>query len=121
MQTLNNYVKGAVFCVCADNLGALSLAGFQENFNVKNFCRFCLTNRGELATTAISDFQLRSREQHNSFLLQLSHENVSHVNGVKCECVFSKHLSYFHPVTGFPPDILHDFFEGVELLNCLSV
>src|SRR4029434_3777599 len=29
----------------------------------------------------------------------------------------------FHPVTGFPPDILHDFFEGVipvEFALCLS-
>lgn len=88
----------------------------------KQFC-FCLTNRGKIATTAISDFQLRSREQHNTFLLQLSHENVPHVNGVKSECVLSKHLSYFNPVTGFPPDILHDFFEGVipvELSLCLN-
>ncbi|XP_071337763.1 uncharacterized protein [Trachinotus anak] len=112
VQTLNNYVKGSVFCVCADNLGAHALAGFQESFNVKNFCRFCVTNRGEIATTAISDF-----------LLQLNNENVPHVNGVKSECVLSKHLSYFHPVTGFPPDILHDFFEGVipvELSLCLK-
>lgn len=36
--------------------------------------------------------------------------------------VLSKHLSYFHPVTGFLPDILHIFFEGVvpvELSLCL--
>lgn len=110
VQNLDSYVKGSVFCVCADNLGAHALAGFQENFNVKNFCRFCLTNRGDIATTAISDFQLRSREQHDTFLLKLSLENVAHVNGVKNECALSKHLSYFHPVTGFPPDILHDFF-----------
>ena len=70
-QTLNNYVKGSVFCVSADNLGAHTLAGFQESFNVNNFCRFCLTNQGEIATTAICDFQLRSREQHNTFLVQL--------------------------------------------------
>ncbi|XP_036952445.1 uncharacterized protein LOC119018692 isoform X1 [Acanthopagrus latus] len=123
VQTLDNYVKGSVFCVCADNLGAHGLAGFQESFNVKNFCRFCLTNRGEIATTAISDFQLRYREQHDTFLLQLCQENVPHVNGVKSECVLSKHLSNFHPVTGFPPDILHDFFEGVipvELSLCLK-
>ena len=123
VQTLDNYVKGSVFCVCADNLGAYSLAGFQESFNIKKFCRFCLTHRGEIATTAISDFELRSREQHNTFLLQLSHENVSHVNGLKSECILSKHLSHFHPVTGFRPDILHDFFEGVipvELSLCLK-
>ena len=90
VKTLNNYVKGSVFCVSADNLGAHALAGFQESFNVNHFCRFCLTNRGEIATTAISDFQLRSREQHNTFLLQVHHENVPHENGVKRECVLSR-------------------------------
>lgn len=45
------------------------------------------------------------------------------VNGVKKACVLHKHLSHFHPVTGFPQDILHDFFEGdipVELCLCLK-
>ena len=42
---------------------------------------------------------------------------------LKMNVFLSKHLSYFHPVTGFPPDILHDFFEGVipvELSLCLK-
>lgn len=42
---------------------------------------------------------------------------------MKGECVLSKHLSFFHPVTGFPPDILHNLFEGVipiELSLCLQ-
>ena len=33
------------------------------------------------------------------------------------------HLSYFHPITGFPPDRLHDLFEGVvpvDLPHCLK-
>lgn len=118
-QTLDSYVKGSVFCVCADNLGAHALAGFQEHFNVKNVCRFFLTNRGDIATTAISDFQLHSGEEHDTFLLKLSLENFAHGNCVKNECVLSKHLSYFHPVTGFPPDILNDFFEGVIPSLCV--
>lgn len=32
VKLLNSNLKGTVFCVCADNLGAYSLAGFQENF-----------------------------------------------------------------------------------------
>lgn len=43
--------------------------------------------------------------------------------GVKQSCVLSDHLSYFHPITGFPPDILHDLFEGVvpvELAHSLK-
>ncbi len=49
--------------------------------------------------------------------------NLKNVSGVKGECVLSKHLSFFHPVTGFPPDALHYFLEGivpVELSLCLK-
>ena len=54
---------------------------------------------------------------------ELESSDKQSVNGVKGACVLSKHLSYFHPVTGFPPDILHDLFEGivpVELCLCLK-
>lgn len=54
---------------------------------------------------------------------ELESSDKQSVNGVKRACVLSKHLSYFHPITGFPPDILHDFFEGVipvELCLCLK-
>ena len=35
----------------------------------------------------------------------------------------SQRLEYFHTVTGFPPDVLHDHFEGivpVELALCIG-
>lgn len=44
------------------------------------------------------------------------------MNGVKDECVLQKHLSFFYVITGFPPDALHDLFDGViprELALCL--
>lgn len=113
-----------LFCVCADNLGAHSLAGFQESFRVDKFCRFCLVSHSQIATVKATDFQLRTVEQHNRCVDEL-HQNpaLKSVSGVKGECVLSKHLSFFHPVTGFPPDILHDLFEGVipiELSLCLQ-
>lgn len=112
-----------LFCVCADNLGAHSLAGFQESFTVDKFCRFCLVSHSQIAIVKASEFQLRTVEQHNRFLEELNqNQAIKSVNGVKRECVLSKHLTFFHPVTGFPPDILHDFFEGVipvELALCL--
>ena len=43
--------------------------------------------------------------------------------GVKADCVFRQSLRHFHPITGFPPDILHDLLEGivpVELALCLQ-
>lgn len=36
---LQQYIKGTVFCICADNLGAHGLAGFQESFIVEKFCQ----------------------------------------------------------------------------------
>lgn len=123
VEVLDKFVKGTVFCVCADNLGAHSLAGFHESFNVEKFCRFCCLNRDQIANTEARDCQLRTVEQHNAFVEELESSDKQSVNGVKQVCVLSKHLSYFHPVTGFPPDILHDLFEGVipvELCLCLK-
>lgn len=40
-----------LFCVCTDNLGAHSLAGFQESFSVDKFCRFCLVGHSQQATS----------------------------------------------------------------------
>lgn len=113
-----------LFCVCADNLGAHSLAGFQESFSVDKFCLFCLVSHSQIATLKASNFHLRTVEQHNRCVKEL-HQNqaLKSVNGVKRECVLSKHLAFFHPVTGFPPDILHYLFEGVipiELALCLQ-
>lgn len=39
------------------------------------------------------------------------------------KCNFTKTLSHFHVVSGFPPDIAHDIFGGivpVELAYCLA-
>ncbi len=36
----------------------------------------------------------------------------------------TKHLTHFHVSTGYPPDVLHDLFEGVvpvELAHCISL
>jgi len=113
VPALSQYLKGTVFCVSADNLGAHSLAGFQESFNVE-----------KIKSTEVSDFKLRTTEQHNYFVEEVQNSDILRsVNGVKRECVLSKHLSFFHPITGFPPDALHDLFEGIvpiELSVCLK-
>ena len=114
VEQLGEYIKGSVFVVSADNLGAHGLAGFQENFLVDRFCRFCLASKSEFQQKAASLFELRTPELHDAFLQQLkADETLTNVNGVKRGCVLRDELSTFHPVTGFPPDILHDFFEGI--------
>lgn len=44
-------------------------------------------------------------------------------HGVKRGCPLNEKLTHFHVVNGFPPDILHDFLEGIvpaELSLCLQ-
>ena len=83
-----------------------------------------MISRGEIGTPRRREFLLRTVDQHDKFVDELKQNpTLKSVNVVKRECVLAKHLTSFHPVTGFPPDILHDFFEGVipvELALCLS-
>lgn len=44
--------------------------------------------------------------------------------GVKSKCVLPEKLTTFNVTSGFPPDIVHDLFEGivpVEISLCLNV
>lgn len=126
VDQLNENLRGSVFIVCADNLGAHSLAGFQENLSVDKCCRFCLASKKDIQTADVQQgcFQLRTPELHDLHLQELTaDETLTNVNGVKADCVLRKHLSFFHPVTGFPPDLLHDFFEGIvpfEIALCVQ-
>ena len=114
VDALKRSVGVKLFCVCTDNLGAHSLAGFQESFIVNKFCCFCSISLSEIETARPREFLLRTVDQHDKFVDELKQNpTLKSVNGVKCECVLSKLLTSFHPVTGFPPDILQDFFEGV--------
>ncbi len=66
VQKLGTSVKGSVLYVSADNLGAHSLAGFQESFNVDKFCRFCLASRKDIDLHEVREgvFPLRTIESH---------------------------------------------------------
>lgn len=123
VKVLDSHLRGTVFCVCADNLGAHSLAGFQESFQVEYLCRFCLARKVDIQTKSCCNFELRTVEQHDSAVGELKETGCQSILGVKSECSLSKQLSFFHPVTGFPPDLLHDLFEGIvpfELSICLK-
>lgn len=73
VQNLGTSVKGYVFYVSADNLGAQSLAGFQESSNVDKFCRFCLTSRNEIDLHEVRErvFPLRTIETPKQTLEEL--------------------------------------------------
>lgn len=67
---------------------------------------------------------MRNEEEHNRQVEEVL-QDASKVQeyGVKRACVLLKNLRYFHVVRGYPPDILHDFLEGIvpfELAICIS-
>lgn len=123
IQRLGASVKGTVLFVSADNLVAHSLAGFQESFTVDKFCRFCLASRSDIQTTEVRGglFPLRTKLTNEANVLEVKqNQHVKNVNGVNRDSVWNE-STYFHTVTGFPPDFLHDLLEGivpVELSFC---
>ncbi|XP_070410106.1 uncharacterized protein [Nothobranchius furzeri] len=122
---LGKCVKGTIQVVAADNLSAHSLAGFNESFSAGNICRVCTATRSEIQVTDVrsGSFPLRTKDLHNSHV-NSAHQNGSSCCGVKRQCVITKNLAHFSVQTGYPPDLMHDVFEGivpVELAHCLSL
>ncbi len=127
ISSVGQHVKGSVFSVVADNLGAHSICGLVENFCGPFICRFCLGERSEFQRKEVRSgaFPARTKENHATHLLTVK-ENpaLTHCYGVKNACPLTENLSYFHCVTGYPPDIWHDIFEGIvplELGLCFRV
>lgn len=58
--------------------------------------------------------------------IQAVQENtdLTHVYGVKRHCPLTENLKHFNVLSGYPPDVMHDLFEGIvprELALCLQV
>jgi len=126
VPVLGKIVKGTVYCVVADNLGAHSVAGLVESFSGPYICRFCLGAHIDFQEKEVrSDaFQNRTKEDYSVHVKTLqANPSLSHCFGVKRPCPLTKKLSHFHMVEGYPLDILHDLFEGIipmELALCFS-
>lgn len=84
------------------------------SFSGRSICRFCTGDKSEFQTKDVKSgaFQLRTRDIHDVHV-QSAQENASICCGVKKLCVLTEHLLHFHVSTGYPPDIVHDLFEGV--------
>lgn len=92
---------------------------------MEHFCRFCVASKKDIQTCSVrcGSFVLRTKESHNLDISKLNENpKLKSVNGVKSVCVLNE-LQYFHCITGFPPDFLHDLLEGIvpfELCLCLK-
>ncbi|XP_041949691.1 uncharacterized protein LOC121709989 isoform X3 [Alosa sapidissima] len=58
IPSLGINVKGTVYCVVADNLGAHSIGGFVESFSSTHVCRFCLGEKSQFQVTKLSTVNL---------------------------------------------------------------
>lgn len=87
VQKLGTSVRGTVLYVFADNIGAHSLAGFHESFNVDKFCWFCLASRQDTDIHKVKErvFPLRTVEAHKQDLLELNRHQLVSVNRIKSE------------------------------------
>lgn len=96
-----------------------------ENFSANYFCRFCTAQLSDINTCEVKtgSFERRTKENHRLDIKTAQEQGVNCL-GVRKLCVLTDNLSYFNVVTGYPPDIVHDFFEGivpVELAQCIDL
>ena len=99
--------------LCADNLAANEVGGFQKTFSSGSFCRHCLVTyeQRHIPLTDIS-FVPRTRLKHDIILNQLmANDGDQIIQGVKGASWY-KDLIGFHPTESLPPDLMHDFAEG---------
>lgn len=67
IPSLGRQVKGSVFSVIVDNLGAHSIGGFVESFSSSYFCRWCLGERSKLQDCEVRTGTIPpQRRQHSA-------------------------------------------------------
>jgi hypothetical protein len=127
ISSVGKNIKVTVHCVVADNLGAHSISGLVESFTGPYICRFCLGHSSEYQTRKVRTgvFPPRTKKDHSLHLQTLRETpNLTHCFGVKRSCPLTDKFKHFHFVCGYPPDILHDLFEGIvprELVLCFLI
>lgn len=122
---LGKIVKGTVFSVIADNLGAHSVGGFVESFSGSYVCRLCVGERSQFQELEVRTgaFPGRTKQQHQSDI-EAALASGTHSHGVKRQCAITERLNHFHVTTGYPPDLLHELLEGIvpqELALCFEI
>ncbi|KAK0148560.1 putative nuclease HARBI1 [Merluccius polli] len=124
VSQLGTFVKGTLQCVVSDNLAAHGIAGFVESFSGPYCCRFCTAHREEIQVTEVKSgaFTPRNKELHQ-FHINTALASEGSFFGVKKACIFTERLAHFCVTSGYPPDVVHDLFEGIvpiELALCFG-
>lgn len=99
--------------VCGDNLGLHSLLGYTEGFNANYRCRFCKGNKHFTQTAVEEEISLRRNIANYSSDLVLGDISLT---GIREGSILNE-ISYFHVTENYAPDIMHDFFEGICIIE----
>ena len=108
-------VYGGLATVSTDNLSAHAFGGFVANFNSGRVCRFCMAVYEDISSKFFHcDFVERNATSHAYHLNAIQKNPLLGKNtyGVTNKCAFSE-LDYFDVTQSLPPDLMHDFLEGV--------
>ncbi|XP_041476844.1 uncharacterized protein LOC121424995 [Lytechinus variegatus] len=104
--------KGTLTQFSADNLGANSLFGFVESFSAAFYCRLCLISKDDAQNIFQDpDTLLRTKDDYNLHVQQAEAAG-QHVYGIKNSSVLND-CKFFHILSNFSLDIMHDILEGV--------
>lgn len=105
---MSNY-KVVLSCITGDNLFLNGLFGFVESFTAGHPCRHCDIHRGKFGVTSVEELSsVRTVASYNHAVANVDVQQ----SGIKFACVFNE-LRYFHAVTNYVQDIMHDILEGV--------
>lgn len=99
---------------CGDNLASNYVGGFSCGFSRGHFCRFCMIKASDVQST-LTEATLITRNHEN--VVEGSFECSS---GMRLPSPFLD-LPYVKMPIFFPPDIMHDVFEGVSHLVLCTV
>lgn len=111
-----NTIKGSLFTMSFDNLGANTCYKFVQSFNANYYCRFCECHRLDCkVSTKENASKLRTIEAYDSMCARISTEDdlsATETKGIRSYCKLND-LSNFHIFENYTVDAMHDILEGV--------
>ncbi|CAF1358549.1 unnamed protein product [Adineta ricciae] len=118
---LSSRIYFAFSFICGDNLASNEIGGFQKTFSSGSFCRHCFITY-EQKHIPLSDisFLPRTPSRHDMIVNQVAMNNDDRIiQGVRGLSWFNE-LIGFHATESLPPDLMHDFQEGVLLKEIIQ-
>ena len=114
-------VKAGLCYFVGDNLGLHQLCELSASFSSGYICRVCQVKYKEVCKDHLLYESCKegfspehfTKESYDTFadLAEVNGEASEETRGIKGHCIFNV-LKSFHSVTGTPPCLGHDFFEG---------